>query len=71
MSYEAELIAEGKCPEVVPIMTEDGPATGRCMAPITDPEVAACEGHAAEIRSWHAMSEWDKRQWELDRDNGW
>ena len=60
MSYESELIAQGLCPEVVPILTEDGPATGRCLAPIADFEVGACEGHAAEIRGWHAMSEAEK-----------
>lgn len=68
MGYEAQLLAEGKCPEIVPVMTEDGPSDGRCLAPITDEEVGACEGHAAEIRSWRAMDESQKAQWELDQE---
>lgn len=68
MSYEQQLIEDGLCPEIVPVMTEDGPATGRCKAPIVDHDVAACEGHAAEIRAWRAMSEFEKAQWEREHD---
>lgn len=79
MGYEQQLIEEGKCPELVWVPTEDGPVTGRCMAPIvevtvpadprygdTGPErvAFACEGHSTEILGWRAMSEADKLAWE-------
>lgn len=75
MGYEQELLAEGKCPELVWVSTEDGPETGRCMAPIVEitvpadprygdagPEVVAfaCEGHSQEYLGWRAMSEVEK-----------
>jgi hypothetical protein len=79
MSYDAQLIAEGKCAEIVPVMTEDGPATGRCLRPITnkvymyrgygDAEASPttlpmCEGHAEEMVGWGAMSEAERLAWE-------
>lgn len=79
MSYEAELIAQGLCPEVIAIDTEDGPGTGRCRGPIvtvtippdsrygeTAPYTAAfaCEGHSQEILGWRAMTELERCEWE-------
>lgn len=69
ISYEQELIQEGKCPSLVWVHTEDGIVDGRCMLPITDTEVGACEGHAEEIRSWHSMSEIEKLEWERAHDS--
>lgn len=83
MSYEQELLAEGKCPDLVEIMTEDGPVSGRCMAPIvevpvppdarygeTEPQSVAfaCEGHTQERLGWRAMSEVEKADWERRND---
>lgn len=68
MTYDAMLIDRGECPELVWIDTEDGRVDGRCLAPITDDEIGACEGHAAEIRGWHAMSEAEKCAWERRQD---
>jgi hypothetical protein len=83
MSYDAELIREGKCPEIVPILTEDGPATGRCLAPIVTVTVPpdsrygeteatraafACEGHSEEILGWRAMPEFERLAWEVRTD---
>jgi hypothetical protein len=84
-SYDARLIAEGRCPELVPIVTEDGPSDGRCLAPIvtvtvppdprygeTEPTTAAfaCEGHSAEILGWRAMPECERLAWERRQDEG-
>ena len=83
MGYEAELIAEGKCPEVVMVPTEDGPVTGRCMGPIVEVEVPpsrmhgetestrvafACEGHSQEIIGWRNQSEAETIEWERNQD---
>jgi hypothetical protein len=83
MSYDAQLIGEGKCPELVMIDTEDGPTDGRCLAPIvtvtvppdarygeTEPETLAfaCEGHTEEILSWRGMSEPERLSWERRQD---
>lgn len=83
MSYEAELIANGQCPEVIAIDTEDGPGTGRCLGPIvtvtvapdsrygeTEPSTAAvaCGGHSQEILGWRAMSELERGEWERRHD---
>jgi len=82
MGYEAELIAEGKCPEVVWIPTEDGPVTGRCMGPIvevqvppskmhgeTEPSVVAfaCEGHSQQIIGWRNQTEAETIAWEQEQ----
>lgn len=57
MTYDQELIAEGVCPELVPVRDEDsGWVDGRCLAPIV-PAGFACPGHTAEIESWRGMSE--------------
>lgn len=79
MSYEQDLIARGECPELVAIDTEDGPATGRCRAPISDAwflyrgygdaearltQLPACEGHAEERVGWGALSEAERLAWE-------
>jgi hypothetical protein len=79
MSYDAELIEQGLCPELVWIDTEDGRVDGRCMQPIvpvTVPpdarygeteattEAFACEGHAAQILSWRSQSEAERVAWE-------
>lgn len=57
MTYDERLIAEGKCPELVPVLSEDfPPSDGRCLAPVV-PGGYACEGHTAEIEAWRAMSE--------------
>jgi hypothetical protein len=39
MSYDAELLAEGLCPDLVMVDTEDGPMDGRCMRPVVEVEV--------------------------------
>lgn len=70
MSYDTQLLEEGKCAEIVAVQTEDGLTDGRCMEPITDLEVGACDFHADQIRSWHQMSEPEKAQWELDQEDG-
>jgi len=69
VSYEAQLIEDGLCPEVVPVATEDGPSDGRCLLPIADAEVAACVGHAREIREWRGMTELEKLAWERSHDD--
>lgn len=78
-SYDQELIEQGKCADLVWVLTEDGPVTGRCQAPIvtvvispdprwgeTEPQEAAfaCEGHSAERLGWLAMSEIEKADYE-------
>jgi hypothetical protein len=83
LTYDAQLIADGQCPELVPVMTEDGPSDGRCLAPIVtvtvppDPRYGeteaetvafACEGHSAEILGWRAMSEVERIAWERRQD---
>lgn len=73
MSYEQELHAQGLCAEVVPVMTEDGPATGRCRRPVEDPNgddfaQVCCPGHAEEMRSWRGMSELQRAMWERAHD---
>ena len=45
------------CGEVIPISTEDGPATGRCGGRCVGVEAYACEVHASERDAWRAMSE--------------
>lgn len=55
------------CGEIVPIWTEDGPATGRCGSPVLHDDIA-CPGHADEIRGWHAMTEPEKAMWERRHD---
>jgi hypothetical protein len=67
-TYDALLVAQGSCPNLVLVPTEDGVVDGRCLAPITDHEVGACAGHAEEIRSWRSMDEGEKAQWELDQE---
>lgn len=86
MSYDTELIAQGLCPDLVMVDTEDGPVSGRCMAPIvtvtvpadprygdTEPETVAfaCEGHSQERLGWRAMSEPERAAWERREDGGW
>ena len=69
MGYEQDLIDQGLCPEVVPVLTEDGPATGRCMGPIPPGSMhPACEGHAAEIGQWFALTEAEKLHWERQQE---
>lgn len=85
MSYDAELIAEGKCPEIVMIQTEDGPVDGRCMGPIVEVEVPpsrrygetestrqafACEGHSQQIVGWARQTEAETIAWEKAQDRG-
>jgi len=72
MTYDEQLIQEGVCPEIVPIVTEDGPSDGRCLAPIV-PDGYACEGHTAAIESWRSMSEPERAYWERqhDDDSNW
>lgn len=62
-TYDQQLIAEGVCPEIVPVVTEDGPSDGRCLAPVVA-DGYACEGHTAEIESWRDMSEAERAHWE-------
>ena len=64
-SFEATLIALGYCPDLVPATDLDGyPITTRCLGPIDDAELGACEGHAAERRTWRSMSEFERAEWE-------
>lgn len=57
MTYDEQLIAEGSCPELVAVFSEDfGWGDGRCLAPI-EPGGFACPGHTAEIEAWRAMPE--------------
>lgn len=67
MSYDQELIDDGLCPEIVPIVTEDGPSDGRCLAPIV-PGGYACPGHTEAIESWREMSEPEREYWERSHD---
>lgn len=81
MGYEQELIAEGLCPELVWVQTEDGVVDGRCLRPIStktylyrgysDPvavptQLPACEGHAEERVGWGAMTEAEQADWERE-----
>ena len=68
MSYDEQLVREGKCPELVMVSTEDGWVDGRCMQPVVGPDGFACEGHTAEILSWSRMSEVEKLDWERRQD---
>jgi hypothetical protein len=68
MTYDEQLIAEGKCPELVPVRSEDfGWGDGRCLAPVV-PGGYACEGHTAEIEAWQALSEEERayREYQMD-----
>lgn len=67
MTYDQELIQEGLCPEIVPILTEDGPTDGRCLAPVV-PDGYACAGHTEAIESWRSMSEAERAYWEHQHD---
>lgn len=51
------------CGEIVPVWTEDGPATGRCRRPVLHDDIA-CPGHADEIRGWRSMTEPERVAWE-------
>jgi len=66
VSYDQQLVAEGLCPELVWIWTEDGKVDGRCMLPIVQGGFA-CEGHQEEILQWRRMSEAEKCAWEWQR----
>ncbi len=83
MTYEAQLIAEGKCAELVWINTEDGPVDGRCMRPISDKvwmyrgysdpkpyptKLPMCEGHAEAAVGYGAMTEQERIAWERRED---
>lgn len=67
MTYDEELILDGKCPEIVSVMTEDGPTDGRCLAPI-EPGGFACPGHTEAINEWREMSEPERAYWERQHD---
>jgi hypothetical protein len=67
MTYDEQLIHEGACPEIVPVLTEDGPTDGRCLAPIV-PGGFACPGHTEAIEAWRAMSEPERAHWERQHD---
>jgi hypothetical protein len=56
MTYDEQLISEGKCPELVWHQTEDGPVDGRCLAPIV-PGGYACEGHTEAIKAWQRAAD--------------
>jgi hypothetical protein len=55
------------CPEIIPIMTEDGPATGRC-GEFVDAEGGLCEPCHQAVNSWLALSEAEKAAWERRHD---
>ena len=65
VSYEAQLIADGRCPDLVWVDTEDGRVDGRCLAPITDTELGSCAYHAAERRQWLTQDEGERLAWEI------
>jgi hypothetical protein len=67
ITYDEQLIQEGSCPEIVPVLTEDGPSDGRCLAPIV-PGGFACPPHTEAIESWRAMSERERAYWERQHD---
>lgn len=68
MTYDEQLIREGKCPELVPVYSDDfPPSDGRCLQPIV-PGGYACEGHTAEIESWRNMTEEQRAYDEYIRD---
>jgi hypothetical protein len=56
MTYDAKLIDEGLCPELVMLpATEDFPATdGRCLQPIV-PGGYACPAHTEAIEAYLAV----------------
>jgi hypothetical protein len=69
MTYDEQLIAEGQCPELVPVYSEDFPPTdGRCLAPIVPaPDGSpgfACEGHTPEI--WAYINTPLEQRWAED-----
>jgi hypothetical protein len=77
---EAHVIADGRqivvidgkivevlCSDIIPIVTEDGPGTGRCGTPLRG-EAYACPGHTSEREGWLAMSEAEKAEWERRHD---
>lgn len=68
MTYDEQLIEEGKCPELVAVYSEDfPPSDGRCLAPIV-PGGYACPGHTEEIESYRRMSdeEWAAQEYAMD-----
>lgn len=68
MTYDEQLIAEGACPELVPVFSEDfGWGDGRCLAPVV-PGGYACQGHTAEVEAWRGMSEAERAAEEYARD---
>lgn len=67
LTYDQQLISEGKCPELVMYRMEDGWQDGRCLADIV-PGGYACEGHTAEIDAWHSMSEEERQADEYNRE---
>lgn len=84
MTYDETLISQGLCPDLVEIDTEDGPASGRCLRPISDKvylyraygdtearptTLPACEGHAEERVGWGAMSETERVAWERSHED--
>jgi hypothetical protein len=56
------------CSEIVMISTEDGPATGRCGAPVIDGNFLCCPGHTAEREGWASLSEIERAQVEVRED---
>ena len=66
MSYDARLIEEGRCPELVEVVDEDGRHDGRCLAPTEGGY--ACAVHAAEMAGWMGLSEMEKAEWERRHD---
>jgi hypothetical protein len=68
-SFEATLIALGYCPDLVMGHDCEGyPIDTRCLGPIADAELGACEGHASERRQWMAMTEFERAAWERQVD---
>lgn len=74
MTYDEQLIEQGKCPELVPVYSEDFPPTdGRCGLPVV-PGGYACEGHTAQIEAWRGQTEEERaaQEYAMDmRDEGW
>ena len=84
MSYDAELLAEGLCPDLVMVDTEDGPMDGRCLLPVVEVTIPAhrhwgedvpaevvafaCEGHSQQRISWMTLSEPERLEVERRED---
>ena len=61
---QAKLIV---CGDIVPVMTEDGPETGRCGLPVHR-DFGQCERHADERIWWASLTERERAGIEREED---